>query len=151
MQLSLDGLLGNRSEIKPVSLQPSPPACEVEIKKNNIKHIDKTDQLHEKDIELLESIASILIDRRSRMMEKLLHAINKVDQSKENNKENSMAIPSVKRYESRISFDEDIFEDDDDNSEDDLEDDDDFGDDDDFFDDDDDDDDDDEEDDFDED
>jgi DNA-binding phage protein len=119
MQISLDGLLGNEVDVKPILPESSPPVSKVEVRKNDVKLIDKTNQLHERDLELLESIANILIDRRSLMMKKLLNAIQKVDQDKEDKKENFMIKPSEEHFGQDDTFEEDIFEDDDENFEDD--------------------------------
>jgi len=83
-----------------------PPVSEVEIKKEHIDFIDKISKMHGSDIALLEAIAGILEDRRTRVMAKLLNAI-KDKNSPENLKEGRMAKVMAKTGNSELDDDDD--------------------------------------------
>jgi len=84
MQLSMDQLLGN---IKTDKVQ-SPPVQKVENKLKHFSLFEKLDNMHEQDIELLEIIAGVLNERRTRAMKNLLNAIQ--HGKSKNKKEGSM-------------------------------------------------------------
>jgi transcriptional regulator with XRE-family HTH domain len=88
MNLSVDGLLGNESQREAAPPQPVPFAqtvpvpSEVEVKNIHVSLAGKIAQMHENDVELLEAIASILIERKSRAMARFLCAVQ--DAEREN-------------------------------------------------------------------
>jgi hypothetical protein len=81
MRLSIDGLLGSGLQTEAahpqsVSLaQAVSVPSGVEIKKISADFAEKVAQMHENDVELLEAIAGILLERKSRVMARFLHAI----------------------------------------------------------------------------
>jgi len=133
LNISIDWLVGNVAVDKiptlgdaldlalPEKLEPEP---EVEIKKENINLISKISKMHKQDVELLEAIANILEDRKTRAMARLLHAVNDGKQP-EDNEVSSLGIPrksdihKMSRGLTKINVSDD--DDDDDNDDDDDE------------------------------
>jgi hypothetical protein len=81
MHLSVDGLLGGGFQTETVHPQSVPLDQTVsvpsgtEIKKISVGFAEKVAQMHENDVELLDAIAGILIERKSRAMARFLHAV----------------------------------------------------------------------------
>jgi transcriptional regulator with XRE-family HTH domain len=71
MQLSMDKLLGLVENI-PAPFYPVPS---VGFQKENTNFIEKIRKMNEQDVELLEAIARILVERKNRAAVKLFHAI----------------------------------------------------------------------------
>jgi predicted transcriptional regulator len=127
MRLSMDELLG---------IVPALPAPKVEVKKENINFIEKITKMNEQDVELLDSIAGVLDERRVRAVTRLLHAVQGTELPNKKEKEGLMAeaekITSKKVTKPLSGFDDADFEDNEDFEDDDYEEDEDFGENDDF-------------------